>query len=232
MLEKKKIYLVLFSAILFCQFSSAAIIGAPGWVAFSGTLSDSNQTWASEQGPINYYSSAVLGYTFAAGEEFNVTASWGHDYRGVGMVYGTNVSHTNFGTYSADGYGPYFGAMNTTGFASNYASTNGANYYGQYMYDSSTAIRYFQWNRTGNVLSISYRDSLASSWTNVIAPITIASNQKVVIGVGEANPNETSPLKLLSFYSSTMNQVPEPGTLISFLIATLLGLGLHKKTRS
>ncbi len=227
MLEKK-IWIALFLSILFWQSANAAIIGAPGWIAFSGTLSDSNQTWASEQGPISGYSAAVLGYTFAAGEEFNVVASWGHDYRGVGMVYGTNVSHTDYGNYSSDWHGPYFGAINTTGFASDYASTHGANYYGQYMYDGSTAIRYFQWNRTGNVLSVSYRDSMATgSWINVVAPITISANQKVVIGIGEANPNETSPLKLLSFYTSG-SVVPEFSNLLFLTIGILLSLGYKR----
>jgi len=224
---------LLILAILFWQSSDAAIIGAPGWKAYSGTLSNSNQTWASEQGTIlNFYSSAVLAYTFAAGEDFDVVAYWGHDYRGVGMVYGTNVSHNDFGTYSVDSYGPYFGALSTTGFASNYATTNGAEFYGQYHspvpgYGSYTTPYYFRWNRTGNTLSLTYRESLVSgSWQNILAPITIASNQKVVIGLGEAYYTETAPLQLISF--SAANAVPEMGNVYFLFLGILIALAYRR----
>ena len=90
-----------------------------------GTLSGTDNTiFSSGSG----YTTVVYDYTFAPGENFVIIAYWAHNYRGTGFVYGPGVRHTDFNGYSADGYGPYAGALNTSGFPNGYSAT----FFGQY----------------------------------------------------------------------------------------------------
>ena len=163
-----------------------------------GTLLDNDRTWSSE--PSFGYSSVILNKTFNAGENFEVIAYWARDYRGIGMVYGPNVSIFDFTGYSADGFGPYFGALNTSGFPSGYSAT----FFGQYHspiqgQGAQTTGYWFKWARTLNTLSLQYSATSSSGpWTNILADVSINSTDKVIIGAGEASSNEVSDLSLIS----------------------------------
>ena len=163
-----------------------------------GTLLDNDRTWSSE--PSTGYSSVILNKTFNAGENFEVIAYWARDYRGIGMVYGPNVSIFDFTGYSVDGYGPYFGALSTSGFPSGYSAA----FFGQYHspiagQGAQTTGYWFKWARTGNTLSLQYSATSSSGpWTNILADVSINSTDKVIIGAGEASSNEVSDLSLIS----------------------------------
>jgi len=163
-----------------------------------GTLLDNDRTWSSE--PSTGYSSVILNKTFNAGENFEVIAYWARDYRGIGMVYGPNVSIFDFTGYSVDVNGPYFGALNTSGFPSGYSAT----FFGQYHSPISgqgaqTTGYWFKWARTGNTLSLQYSATSSSGpWTNILGDVSINSTDKVIIGAGEASSNEVSDLSLIS----------------------------------
>ena len=170
----------------------------PSTYYIRGTLLDNDRTWSSE--PSTGYSSVILNKTFNAGENFEVIAYWARNYRGIGMIHGPNVSIFDFTGYSADGTGPYFGALNTTGFPSGYSAT----FFGQYHspiqgQGSQTTGYWFKWARTGNTLSLQYSATSSSGpWTNILADISINSTDKVIIGAGEASSNEVSDLSLIS----------------------------------
>lgn len=171
----------------------------PSTYNIKGTLSGTNNTvWSAGSG----YSAVVYDYTFAPGEDFIVVAYWAHDYRGIGFVYGPGVKHTDFNGYSADGYGPYCGALNTSGFPSGYSGT----FFGQYHAPISggggaTTPYWFKWQRSGNTLTLQYSSESASGpWINFSNSYstTIATGDAVCIVAGEANSVEPSPLRIES----------------------------------
>ena len=99
----------------------------PSTFHIKGTLLNGGRVWSSEPST-GGYSAVVLDRTFNANEDFEVVAYWARDYRGIGIVYGTNVSHFDFNGYSADPTGPYGGNLTTSGFPNGYSAT----YHGQY----------------------------------------------------------------------------------------------------
>jgi hypothetical protein len=87
---------------------------------------------------------------------------------------------------------------------------------------ASTVPTYFWWTRLGNILSIEYREDLNSgSWQSLdsISPVVIQEADSIVIGLGEAGNTESSPVTLISFYSSP---VPEPGAITFTRVAVFL----------
>lgn len=141
------------------------------------------------------YTAVVYNKTFAPGEDFVVVAHWKHDYIGIGMVYGPNVSHLDFDGYSADGYGPYVGALNTSGFPNGYSAT----FFGQYhapIQGSGGTIPasgyWFKWQRKSNVLTLQYSTISADGpWTDFSSSYTvnIQSTDRVCVLAGEAGSN-------------------------------------------
>lgn len=171
----------------------------PSTVFASGRLSDNLQIWTSESSPAQYYSSVILNRVLTG--DFTVVASWAHDYIGCGMVYKNAAALSDFTGYSADGNGPYFGAINTCGIASG----TGYTYFGQYHAPlqgsgGSKPLYYFKWQRSGNALTLQYSTtSAAGPWTNFTnsSSTTCASTDQVIIGCGEASTSEDYPLTLL-----------------------------------
>jgi hypothetical protein len=171
----------------------------PSTYHIRGTLSGTNSTiFSSGSG----YTTVVYDYTFAAGEDFIIIAYWAHNYRGTGFVYGPTVNHTDFNGYSADGYGPYAGALNTSGFPNGYSAT----FFGQYHAPigsggAATTGYWFKWQRSGNTLTLQYAtDGPGGPWTNFTnsSSTTIASTDAVCIVVGEAGDTEVQPLRIES----------------------------------
>jgi hypothetical protein len=171
----------------------------PSTYHIRGTVSGTNNSiFSSGSG----YTAVVYNYTFAPGEAFIVIAYWAHNYRGTGFVYGPNVKHTDFDGYSADGYGPYCGALNTSGFPNGYSAT----FFGQYHAPlasggAATTGYWFKWQRSSNTLSLQYStEGPSGPWTNFnsAGSTTIASTDAVCIVVGEAGDTEVSPLRLES----------------------------------
>jgi hypothetical protein len=177
-----------------------------------GALSNGGRTWAAAGD--GGYSAVTLDRTFQANEDFDVVAYWAHDYRGIGIVFGANVSHLDFNGYSADSTGPYGGALNTSGYPNGYSAT----YHGQYHSPISgggaaTTGYWFRWVRSGNNLSIQYSSTSNNGpWTLIKADTTCASTDKCTIVAGEASGNEVSPLALQYIRSGRRN---EGGTLIN-----------------
>lgn len=171
----------------------------PSTYHIRGTLSGTNNTIFSAG---SGYTAVVYNYTFHPGENFVLIAYWAHNYRGTGFVYGPTVNHEDFNGYSADGYGPYCGALNTSGFPSGYAAT----FFGQYHAPianggASTTGYWFKWERNGNTLTLQYSDvGPGGPWTNFTnsSSTTIASSDAVCIVVGEAGDTEVQPLRLES----------------------------------
>ena len=177
-----------------------------------GTLSNGGRTWsaAGEGG----YSAVTLDKTFEPNENFDIVAYWAHPYRGIAIIFGSQVSHLDFNGYSADATGPYGGGLNTSGYPSGYS----ANYHGQYHSpilnagQANTAY-YFRWVRSGTNLSIQYSTTSKNGpWTLIKADTTCAANEKCTIVAGEASSNEVSPLSLQYIRSSRRN---DGGTLIN-----------------
>ena len=171
----------------------------PSTFHIRGTLSGTNSTiFSSGSG----YTTVVYDYTFAASEDFIIIAYWAHNYRGTGFVYGPTVNHTDFNGYSADGNGPYAGALNTSGFPNGYSAT----FFGQYHAPigsggAATTGYWFKWQRSGNTLTLQYAtDGPGGPWTNFTnsSSTTIASTDAVCIVVGEAGDTEVQPLRIES----------------------------------
>ncbi|MFA5794468.1 MAG: fibronectin type III domain-containing protein [Candidatus Brocadiia bacterium] len=159
-----------------------------------GTLSNNNRTWSAGSN----YSSIVFDRTFDAGEDFEVVSYWAHDYRGFGMVYGSNVSHYDWNGWSNDGSGPYWGSLNTSGFPSGYTGT----YFGQYHspingQGAQPTGYYFMHKRKGNKLSLRYATSAAGPWLKILADQEIAYGNKVSAGMGEASSYQLTPLSIM-----------------------------------
>ena len=168
----------------------------------------SSWAWTAKRGLTNsgryFASAAVTGHTAVVVDktfegDFEFIASWAHNYRAAGMVYGPNVSHADLEGYSIDGNGPYFGALNTSGFPNGYS----ASYMGQYHAPiqgggAATTKYWFKWKRVGNILSLQYSTTENGTYTDIVSPVTINSNDKVVVGIGEAASSEAEILKIVS----------------------------------
>ncbi|MBI4276372.1 tail fiber domain-containing protein, partial [Candidatus Uhrbacteria bacterium] len=200
-----------------CRKTWNDIVDSGGWrlpstYNIKGAVSNGGKTWSPATTTAEYgYSAVVYNKTFGAGEDFSVVAYWAHDYRGIGMVYGPRVSHLDYNGYAPDALGPYWGALNTSGFPNGYSGT----FFGQYHAPISgggaaTTGYWFKWARAGNVLSLQYASTSATGpWTNIKDDVTIASTDKVAIGIGEAGSSEVSPLTLAS---PTTGNVSSPWT--------------------
>ena len=184
-----------------------------------GTLLDADRVWSSE--PSSGYSSVILGKTFDIAENFEVIAYWRRDYRGIGMVYGPSVSHFDFNGYSADGVGPYMGALSTSGFPNGYS----ASFVGQYHapiqgQGNQTYGTYFRWRRFGNTLTIDYsNNSMYGSWSNM-STASCNSNDRVCVGAGEASSTEIVDLTLLSItsgFNTTWHDISGNGNDLSLI---------------
>jgi len=129
--------------------------------------------------------------------DFEVIARWAHDFIGTGVIYGPGVTYADANGYSADANGPYFGALNTSGFPSAYAGS----YVGLYSINgTSTAQQWLRWSRAGTQVNVQHSTvGQSGPWTDVTgSPFTIPATDTVVVGVGEASANEPSPLQLIS----------------------------------
>lgn len=186
----------------------------PSTYNIKGTLSNGGRTWSASDGSYSGYSAVCLDRTFQSSEDFEVVAYWAHDYRGMGIIYGSNVSHLDYNGYSADGTGPYAGALNTSGFPSGYS----ASYTGQYHspisgQGSATTGYWFRWVRSGTNLSVQYSaTSKLGPWTLIKPDVTCASTDKCAIVVGEASGNEVTALSIEYIKSTRRNDV---GTLVN-----------------
>jgi hypothetical protein len=184
----------------------------PSTFHIKGTLSNGGRTWSAASG--SGYSAVTLDKTFAANEDFDIVAYWAHDYRGIGILFGSTVSHLDFNGYSADATGPYGGGLNTSGYPSGYSGT----YHGQYHsplqgQGASTTGYWFRWVRSGNNLSIQYSSTSKNGpWTLIKADTTCLSTDKCTIVAGEASGTEVSPLAIEYIRSGRRN---EGGTLIN-----------------
>lgn len=181
--------------------------GSPGWRKAStyhtgGTLSNGDKSFTPPSGG---YTSVVYNRTFAAGENFRIIAYWAHDYMGAGFVYGANVHHFDFNGYSADSYGPYAGALNTSGFPNGYAGTFFGQYHAPIGGGGGSAPGYhIKWERSGNVITLQYSTISADGpWIDFTSSstATIASTDAVCIVCGEAGSNGAT-LTLVDNYAS------------------------------
>ena len=186
----------------------------PSTFHIKGTLLSGGRVWSSEPEAQGGYSAVVLDRTFQANEDFEVVAYWARDYRGIGIVFGANVSHLDFNGYSADATGPYGGVLNTSGFPNGYSAT----YHGQYHSPISgggaaTTGYWFKWLRNGNTLSIQYSSTSKNGpWTLIKSDTSCSSGDKCAIVAGEASDTEVTDLTLEYIRSSRRN---EGGTLIN-----------------
>ncbi|PKN54104.1 MAG: hypothetical protein CVU56_28300, partial [Deltaproteobacteria bacterium HGW-Deltaproteobacteria-14] len=183
--------------------SAAATV--PGWHeqpnATGGALYDGlgvNTVWSSEEGYTRIYDSVVLARDLTG--DFELITSWGHDYPTFGIVYGPAVSYLDVTGYSDQANGPYWGGMVDTGFPLGYAGT----YAGAYLWDvkgHNTDVWWFRWLRTGGTVSISYSSaSAAGPWVEVAgSPFSVPASDVVVVGTGEADYNESDPLRIVSY---------------------------------
>jgi hypothetical protein len=171
----------------------------------SGTLSSNNTVYTAQSNITRNYSGVIVNHVFVG--DFEVIASWQHDYMGVGMVYGSAGTLTldKFtGESTGDSAGNYWGGMSVTGLN----PTSVGTFLGQYHApisgsggSTSGTKQYFKWSRSGNTLSIQYSTSSASGpWGNFSTnqTATINSSDVVIVGIGEASSTENDPLRLLS----------------------------------
>ena len=161
---------------------------------FSTGALGADTVWASESGGGQMRKGVVLAYDFEG--DFEVIATWGHNYLGFGAVWGPTVHYADVNGYSGD-VGPYWGNLTTTGFPVDYAATHGAVFGGHY----SNHYVGMRWSRSGTQLSIqsSPTTSPTGPWSHLSgSPFTVPLTDKVVIGTGESDYSETSPLTLHS----------------------------------
>jgi hypothetical protein len=174
-----------------------------GWRSVgSGTFSNANLVWSTEQGTRTGYSSTCWNEAFVG--DFTLVCFWRHDYIGMGVQYGPDVFVEGFTGYSADATGPYGGSSNTSGFASGYQGT----YYGQYHapitgQGASTPYPgyWFKWQRAGNLVTMQYSTTSGyGPWTNNNSAnaVTVSSNDRVICVIGEASGTEYYPLTFVS----------------------------------
>jgi hypothetical protein len=168
----------------------------------SGTLSSNGTVWTANTGQTHGYSGVIINQTFPG--DFEVIASWQHDYIGVGFVWATNASIDDYFNNGEDCQNAYFHGQSTSGFS-------GSNYgvWGQYHAPrhgdgaSTDATKtYFRLSRTGNTLKRQWSEAGTNGpWTAFTYGETytgISSADKVIIGFGEASGTENDPLRLLS----------------------------------
>ena len=171
----------------------------------SGTLSADKTVFTAESNIARGYSGVIVNHVFVS--DFEVIASWQHDYMGVGMVYGSAGTLTldKFtGESTADPGGNYWGNMDVTGLN----PTSVGTFFGQYHApnagngsNTSGTKQYFKWARSGTTISLQYSTSSASGpWSNFsnVSTTTIGSSDVVIVGAGEASGTENDPLRLLS----------------------------------
>jgi len=188
--------------------------GSPGWRKAStfhtgGTLSNDNKTFTP---PAGGYTTVVYNRTFSAAlsnqdtaEEFRLVAYWAHNYIGAGFVYGPSVHHFDFNGYSADGYGPYAGALNTSGFPNGYNGTFFGQYHAPISGGGGSAPGYWiKWERVVNSLTLQYSTISADGpWTNFTNSYytEIAWSDAVCVICGEAGDSGT-PLTIVDNYAT------------------------------
>ncbi|MFA5795455.1 MAG: DUF2341 domain-containing protein [Candidatus Brocadiia bacterium] len=166
-----------------------------------GALSNGNRTWST--GP--NYSSVVLDKTFS-NRYFEMVTYWAHDYRGCGMIYGPSVNHADWTGWSNDSSGPYWGALNTSGFSSGYSGT----FFGQYHAPiagggAATTAYWFRQRRLDDTLTLQYSTiSATGPWINFTTSYrqSITVTDKVAVGMGEASSNQVAPLNVQYLYYS------------------------------
>lgn len=174
-----------------------------GWRSVgSGVFSNANLVWSSEQGTKTGYSATCWNEAFVG--DFTLVAFWRHDYIGMGVQYGSDISVDGFTGYSGDSNGPYGGSSSTSGFASGYQGT----YYGQYHAPitgggGSTPYPgyWFKWARLGNVVTMQYSTvSGYGPWSdnNSANRVVVNSTDKVICVIGEASGTEYYPLTFVS----------------------------------
>ena len=169
----------------------------------SGTLSNNNTVFTAESNITRSYSGVCVNWVFES--DFEVIASWQHDYIGAGIAYGPNASLSDFtGESTSDSAGNYWGSIGVTGLN----PTGNYSYHGQYHApitgqggSTSGTKQYFRMSRSGNTLSAEYSTTSASgpwSYFNSISTVNINSTDKCIVGFGEASGTENDPLRLLS----------------------------------
>ena len=168
----------------------------------SGTMSNANLVWSSEQGTKTGYSATCWNEAFVG--DFTLVCFWRHDYIGMGVLYGSDISVDGFTGYSNDASGPYAGAMATSGFSNGYQGT----YYGQYhapITGSGGSTPYpgywFKWQRSGNLVTMQYSTTSGyGPWidNNSANRVGINSADKVICVIGEASGTEYYPLTFVS----------------------------------
>lgn len=171
----------------------------------SGTLSADKTVFTAQSNITRSYSGVIVNHVFVS--DFEVIASWQHDYMGVGMVYGNSSTLTldKFtGESTGDSAGNYWGSMGVTGLN----PTSVGTFFGQYHapiagngHTTSGTKQYFKWARSGTTISLQYSTSSASGpWSNFsnVSTTTVGSSDVVIVGAGEASGTENDPLRLLS----------------------------------
>jgi hypothetical protein len=186
----------------------------PSTFHIKGTLLNGGRVWSSEPEAQGGYSSVVLDRTFNANEDFEVVAYWARDYRGIAIIYGTNVSHFDFNGYSADTAGPYGGSLSTSGFPNGYSASHHGQYHSPIDGQGNLTTGYwFKWVRNGNNLSIQYSSSSKTGpWTNIKSNVTCSSTDRCCIIAGEASNTEVTDLTLEYIRSTKRN---DTGTLVN-----------------
>jgi hypothetical protein len=174
-----------------------------GWrYVGSGTMSNANLVWSTEQGTKTGYSATCWNEAFVG--DFTLVCFWRHDYIGMAVQYGPNIAVDGFTGYSADATGPYGGSSTTSGFANGYQGT----YFGQYhapITGSGGSTPYpgywFKWQRAGNLVTMQYSTTSGyGPWTNNNSAnaVTVSSTDKVICVIGEASGTEYYPLTFVS----------------------------------
>jgi len=195
------------SGIVILNYYPPDVANLAGWIRPStsnirGQLSQNNLAWKSE--PDTGYSAVIWNQVLTG--NFTLIAYWARNFRGIGMVYGSDISTSGFTGFSSDASGPYFGSLATSGFASGYSAT----YFGQYHAPisgggSATTGYLFKWQRSGNTLTLQYSTTgVAGPWINfdTNSSVNINAGDKVICGAGEASGTEVVPLTYCYFTGS------------------------------
>jgi hypothetical protein len=170
----------------------------------SGLLSTDGLVWNSEIGATHSYSGVVLNHTFTG--DFEVIASWAHDYMGCAFAYKDGADWNDYFTYGQNCQNSYMGGLSTSGF-----DGGGYSVWGQYHAPilgngQYSTVTWFKLSRVGNVLYRQYSFSSATGpWSDFSgdgAALTIPSSNSVVVGFGEASGTENDPLRLISVTGS------------------------------
>jgi len=173
---------------------AVSVDGTTGWHGSLGVISEDGRTW---DGTDVYlaFESVVLGHTFAPGEAATLLTTWGRDFMNLGAVHGASVSHTAFGTWSADASGPYWASMETTGFPQGYPGS----WYGATSAISTTDTdTYWLKSAVGwGYLTLQFSPhGPLGPWTDLVAPAPLPASDRVVFGFGKLGDDEPQPLTL------------------------------------